>query len=43
VEARRRGVPPAEGEDATCSCANGKQHSSKYMCRDVMTRWDTGS
>jgi hypothetical protein len=44
TEARRRGVPPAdEGEDATCACANGKQCSSKYTCRDVMTRWDTGS
>jgi hypothetical protein len=44
AEARRRGVPPAdEVEDATCACANGKQCSSKYTCRDVMTRWDTGS
>jgi hypothetical protein len=44
VDARCRGVPPVDGgEDATCSCANGMQCSSKYMCRDVMTQWDTGS
>ena len=36
---RRGGEPAAGGEDGTtCSCAKGNTSSSKYTCRDVMTR-----
>ena len=36
---RRRGEPAAGGEDgATCSFAKGNTSSSKYTCREVMTR-----
>nr|XP_051215318.1 uncharacterized protein LOC127333036 [Lolium perenne] len=38
VGPRRRGLSVAGGEVLTCSCAKGKQCSSKYTCWDVMTR-----
>ena len=45
VSSRPRCPPLVDGEgEATWSCgAKGKQNSSKYTCRDVMTRCDTGS